>query len=251
MRYAVILPVDKAVSADDMDRTLHSLEKQVPAPPSQVLVLDIGALNRSLCSLIESRPLLDVVYMPYTGGLADGLNKAISVCDQDLIGFADCGSVCTEDRFEKQIAYLISEELSLCFTNVVLLDKCLQPISQMSFPQHPSEAKTFARRSHRVPFNTALVRKDAITAIGGIKPVPGAEFYDLWCRMICADFRLGNPGRYLNFIKEEEKKNPAISVVLKTKKSNLSGNCRNRLSRLILFIGLVGQTISYQFKNHV
>jgi len=93
-------------------RSLHSI--QYPSDLIAVVIVDDGsaaALTREdLAGVAESFSELRIIRLPENQGVARALNSALTTLlkreDYKYIARLDCGDICVEERFAKQVTYL-------------------------------------------------------------------------------------------------------------------------------------------------
>ncbi len=106
----------------------------------------------------------------------------------------DTDDICTSDRFEKQIEFLLkNSKIDILGGQIEEFEKEIGDIkSYRSLPTSHGELMRFAKK--RNPFNhpTIIYRKLAVLEAGGYQDDYLYEDYALWVRMICDGVRVAN-----------------------------------------------------------
>lgn len=118
------------------------------------------------------------------------LNHCLQYVQTDLVARMDGDDWSTPDRFEKQVAFLLSHpEYNLVGTGVAVFDGEKQIASIIKTPIPTKETML---RSNAFSHATIMTYKRVYDALGGYSldsTVERVEDVDLWCRFLAADFK--------------------------------------------------------------
>ena len=126
-------------------------------------------------------------------GLAPSLNRCLAAARGKFIARMDGDDRCSQDRFEKELAYLAAHpDLTIVSTDMQCFDRD-GVWGLRAYPTIP-EPKDLV---HGVPFCHAacMVRREALALAGGYSEADEyarVEDYELWVRMFARGYRGGN-----------------------------------------------------------
>jgi len=160
----------------------------------EVIIVDDGSTDSSPELLAEHAKRDQRICLIRTAnhGVAAALNTGIAAARGELIARMDADDICEPMRFEKQVAHLAQHKACVAVGCVVTpIDDKGSALSVRS--RLPSGVKLKDRcRNFRhfppspptIPHPTAMIRSEALKAIGGYRPcLRGAEDRDLWWRL--------------------------------------------------------------------
>lgn len=182
-----------------LDQALESIwDKQSLKPTEIILVLD-GAITVALKAVVEKWKaqiglILKVIALPENVGLGKALNEGLKHCSYNWIFRMDTDDICTSDRFEKQVAFIVENpEVVLFGTQVLEFEEQVDDAQILKAVPTDFEAiKKFAQ--NRCPFNhmTVAYKKDVILGLGGYQHHLYMEDYNLWLRVIGQGYKVAN-----------------------------------------------------------
>lgn len=129
------------------------------------------------------------------GGLTFALNYGLNIAKGEYIARMDADDISYRDRFEKQVEFLDN------FSDVVLVGARIRLIDEKSIPlKHqpkpkPTDFKDILQYSYwtcPIAHPTVMFRKSNILKLGGYKFGYYGEDYDLWLRLIEANYKINN-----------------------------------------------------------
>lgn len=199
--YSVLMSVYYKDKADWLTTALDSMVNQTVKPTEIVLVLD-GPLTSELYQAIESfnasHPgCLNTVPLKKNGGLGPALQAGLSKCTTDIIARMDSDDYSFPERIEKQLSKM-NQGFDMVGCNAVEFNEDIaRPVSYRVLPEKEDEIIKFSKR--RAPFlhPTLIAKKSALVAVGGWQNVPYAEDYDLFIRLLQANYVGYNIQEYL------------------------------------------------------
>ena len=129
------------------------------------------------------------------GGLTFALNYGLNIANGEYIARMDADDISYIDRFEKQVEYLDSfSDVVLVGTRVRLIDDLSIPLKNQPKPK-PIEFNDILSYSFwtcPIAHPTVMFRKYEILKVGGYKFGYYGEDYDLWLRLIEANYKINN-----------------------------------------------------------
>lgn len=190
-KFSVLMSVYFKEEPEALDLALNSvLDKQTLKPDELVLVED-GPLTDELYKVVndyeKKYPNIIKIYpLEKNSGLGSALNHGLSKCSNDLIVRMDSDDVSCEDRFEKQIDYMIKHpEVSVLGGAISEFeDDPSKPIRLKNMPITYEEVKKYARFRNPINHVTSCFRKKDIESVGGYKDIFYLEDHYLWSRLL-------------------------------------------------------------------
>ncbi len=197
--FSILLSLYHKEKVEYLEKCFESIwDQQILKPTEIVLVLD-GPIGEELTKSVahwqqKLDNILKVVPLAENIGLGKALNEGLKHCTNEWVFRMDTDDICTKDRFAKQVAFIQENPQVVLFGGQIL--EFNQDVSDAqvlkAVPVNHNEIKAFAQK--RCPFNhmTVAYRKDAITALGGYQHHLFMEDYNLWLRVIGADYKVAN-----------------------------------------------------------
>ena len=200
MHFSVIISVYIKENPCYLDEALCSIWDQQTLKPDQIVLVEDGPLLEELKNCINTwkqklGEVLTIVELPENVGLGAALNKGLQQCRYELIARMDTDDISLPNRFEKQIEYFKINP------DVVLLSGYIKefqnkPDDGCFIRKVPIEHKKIVKYlKQRNAFNhmTVLFKKSAVLYVGGYNTkLTYFEDYDLWIRLIQAQYRVSN-----------------------------------------------------------
>lgn len=159
----------------------------------ELLVVANGVDARGIVEYIRRKVSDDRIVFIETpiGQLAHALNLALVQARGEYIARMDADDIALPDRLEKQLEFLIENNLDLLGCNLVLIDENDREIGRRIYPRGASIKK-------RLPFsnpfahNTIFAKKNVLIGARGYNSGFNTEDYDLWLRLGRASVRWDN-----------------------------------------------------------
>jgi glycosyltransferase involved in cell wall biosynthesis len=181
----------------DLVRCLQSIADQTILPAQIVIVLD-GPVDQSIhdvLNLFSSRLPLMMVPLGCNQGLGKALAVGLEACKHDLVARVDTDDVSMNDRFEKQISFLLARP-DVSVVGGVMRENYIHRGATISRDRAgaPSQCNLKKWAQSRNPLNhpTVMFRKNAVMSVGGYVDCPMFEDYLLWVRLMLANHKLAN-----------------------------------------------------------
>ncbi|TBL83576.1 glycosyltransferase [Hafnia alvei] len=196
MNFTVLLSLYYKERPEFLDECFESIRNQSLKANEIVLVID-GPIGDELDNIVgkwEKKLQIKVLRLPINVGLGQALNKGIDYCTNEIIIRMDTDDVCCDDRFKKQIEVLKKhEELVLLGGHIEEYDENLQLLlGKRSVPIGYNLIKK--KSEFKNPFNhmTVAFKKSRIQQVGGYQHHAMMEDYNLWLRVIAANYKVDN-----------------------------------------------------------
>lgn len=195
--FSVLMSVYAAESGSNLKMSLQSVLDQTLKPKEFILVED-GPLTDELYSVIqwfEDFASFDVIKIKNEKnlGLGPSLNKGISAISTPYIIRCDSDDINIPVRFEKQIQFMLSNDLDLSSTPVKEFDCGIDEI--IGIKSIPEDEESIIKMSkYRNPINhmSACYKKASIIKAGMYEDIPYFEDYFLWLKMINLNMKIRN-----------------------------------------------------------
>lgn len=164
--------------------------------PSEIIIVADGPVSLEIEDLLckyEDKEIFKIIRLQQNKGLANALNIGISKASYEFVARMDSDDICFENRFEKQIEFIVKQNLDIIGAQIVEFGNDIQDIvSVRKVPlQHDEMIKFMKVRS---PFShpTILFRKEVHTALNGYDVKIFPEDYDFFVRAYLKGFKFGN-----------------------------------------------------------
>ena len=198
MNYSVLMSVYKNEKVDFFNQAIESLLNQT-VPPEQIVLVRDGAVYEELQSAIDKyvdeRPDL-FTYLPLevNGGLGDALRHGVPYCRNELIGRMDTDDISLPDRFEKQLAFLVSNpDVDIVGGNISeFINSPDEIVDYRIVPETHVEIAQYLKS--RAPFNhvTVMFKKTAVEKAGSYEGFYCFEDWYLWAKMYLSGAKFAN-----------------------------------------------------------
>lgn len=193
------ISVVMAVYKNDNDlffkEAVKSLLNQTCLPSEIIIVVD-GYVNTKINDVLHqlaSNNLIKIIRLPENKGLASALNVGIKSAKYDLIARMDADDICFLDRFEKQINFLIKENLDFVGGQIIEFGVDISDvISERKVPFKHEEIVKFMKYRAAFSHPTILFRKVVFDSLNGYDTNIFPEDYDFFVRVSLSGFKMGN-----------------------------------------------------------
>ena len=196
--FSVLIATYEGDDPDDLERAVQSVINQTVQPDEIVVVADgplTQQLDTVLTELAEEHPdLFHRTSLSTNRGLGAALCHGVETCSHEWIARMDSDDVAVDDRFERQIEYLRDNpETDAVGGYIGEFDEDPSLVKTIrEVPTTPDTLRSAAR--FRCPLNhpTVMFRRLAVLEVGNYRPLRSMQDYDLWMRMLAADYTLAN-----------------------------------------------------------
>ncbi len=152
----------------------------------ELVVVDDGSSDRTpeiLASIDDGR--LVVVRNEANIGIAESLNVALRHASGEWIARMDADDRSLPERLERQLRYMqVHPEAELVSTWARLIDGEGAEIGVHEAPQRPEEIARQMLGHNCIVHGSVFAHASTMRAAGGYRPLPCAEDYDLWMRLL-------------------------------------------------------------------
>lgn len=189
-RYSVLMSVYKNEKAEFLKRAIASMFSQTVPTDDFVLVCD-GPLTEELENVISEYQAaypdrFHQVRLKENKGLGLALQAGVLECQHELVARMDSDDISAHDRCEKQLALFMNRSaLSLCSGTIAEFQTDPEkPDTFRKLPCSQEDILRYAKKRNPMNHMAVMFRKSSVLAAGNYQPVPFAEDYDLWVRML-------------------------------------------------------------------
>lgn len=201
--YSVLMTVYKKEEAGFFRQAIDSMVNQTVMSNDFVVVCD-GPLTKELDQVIDDSVhkypnLFRIVRLEKNVGIGAATNIGLQYCKNDLIAKMDADDVAVSQRCELQLAaFDANPQLAVLGGYLAEFDHTPEePYAIREVPLANNDIRKFARR--RQPFNnvTVMYRKSVVLKVGGYRSLERNEDFDLYIRLLHADYYAMNLPRVL------------------------------------------------------
>ncbi len=192
--FSVFMSLYGKERAENLESCFLSLKQQTQLPTEIVLVID-GPISERLEDIVRRWEMImpvKRVVLASNLGLGLALAEGMKQCSYEYIARMDTDDICLPERFQRQILFLHNNP------DVALLGTAIREFSETGeerlklLPEYHAEIKAFARLKN--PFNhmSVMFKRSVVEAVGGYHHHLYMEDYNLWLRMIAANYKTHN-----------------------------------------------------------
>lgn len=197
VKFSVLMSVYVKERASYLEASLDSVINQTLSP-SEIIIVEDGPLTNELNAVLakyqKKHPFIKTVRLAKNIGLGLALNEGLRACSNTLVARMDTDDIAHEDRFEKQISFMLKNpEIDMISANIAEYDDSLKTLlSHRNVPERHDSI--IAMMKSRSPFNHMAVvyKKDVVLGAGGYEHCLSFEDYYLWCKLANSGARFHN-----------------------------------------------------------
>ena len=205
-RLSVVLPVYAGAGPEHFRRALESIYAQT-YPACEVIVVEDGPLlddhHRVLEDFSARTPPLRRIALPDNRGAAAANQAGLQAARCEWIAKADSDDVNLPARFAVQVEALRKADADGapldCLGSAMFEfdgggpgEEADHVTGLRTRPGSPEEIARVMRRNNPMNHPTLVYRRETALAVGGYRPLPYMEDYDLMARMLAAGARMRN-----------------------------------------------------------
>ncbi|MBX3028225.1 glycosyltransferase [bacterium] len=188
-RVSVVLPFRDAAAT--LPAALDSITAQT-LDDWEGLLIDDGSSDGS-AALADARAAADPRWrlLRAGGGIVDALNRGIAAARAPLIARMDADDVALPQRLARQVAAFDADPaltvvacLVEAFPAAELTDGMRRYIDWLNGVVSPAAIRDALFVESPIAHPSAVIRTDALRAVGGYRAFDGPEDYDLWLRLL-------------------------------------------------------------------
>lgn len=183
---SVLMPAHN--SEKTIFRAIESTLKALNADSELIICLD-GCTDRTqeiVLSFNDER--IKVITNSRSEGVAQSLNKLLSVASKPYVARMDSDDICFKGRFQRQVRLIEQANVDLVFGNCILFSiKFKLPflIPQIPFGLSPQQSQLALLMGCPFVHSTLLAKRECLIELDGYRNL-AAEDYDLWLRAASA-----------------------------------------------------------------
>lgn len=196
MGISVLMSVYQKEKPEYFKAALESVINQT-MQPDEILVIKDGPLTTELETVLEEVSkhcsYLRTYQFEENVQLGRALRKGVELCENGLIARMDTDDIACPDRLQKQCDYMMAHE------DVAVLGGYIEEFcDDQSFsnvktiPTGIEDIRSYARFRNPLNHMTVMFRKTAVLEVGNYRHYPFLEDYDLWGRVLAADYEIDN-----------------------------------------------------------
>lgn len=204
---SVLISTYAGERADRLECALASMVTQTVRPSEVVIVLDgpVGADQERVIERLSSAHVgigWRIVRLTIHAGLAQALNAGLAECREPYVARMDSDDISARDRLEEQSAFLQShpEVDLLAGWQAEFEDDSARVTRTKTTPETHDEIVRSLRWRNVISHPTIMFRREAVSELGGYRPILYLEDYDLYMRLVAR-------GRHLHALQR-----PLVSV---------------------------------------
>ncbi|TYP97352.1 glycosyl transferase family 2 [Tenacibaculum adriaticum] len=194
-KISVVMSVYYNDNAIHFEQAVESLLNQTYKPSEIVIVVD-GCVSKELEEVIKkynNNDIIIIIKLSNNQGLANALNIAIRSSSHELIARMDSDDICFKDRFEKQMKFLIDNDLDFVGGQMIEFGKNLEDIvSYRRVPLKHEDIIDFMKYRAAFSHPTILFKKKVFKSLKGYDINIFPEDYDFFVRVYLGGFKMGN-----------------------------------------------------------
>ena len=198
MDISVVMSVYKSEKADYLDRALQSVWTDQTLKPKEIVLVIDGEIGDELRKVVNDwkdklQKSLIIHQTPKNLGLTKSLNIAIGLSSGDLIARMDSDDISIPNRFEKQVAYLMSNK------SISVVGGAIQEFSSSNpclkvrhYPQNMETIRNYICKASPLAHPSVMMRREIFDVIKYNERYRMSQDIALWYDALCAGFLIGN-----------------------------------------------------------
>lgn len=196
VKFSVLMSIYYKEKPENFKLALDSIFNQTMKPTEIILVED-GNLTDDLEKVIKEYEKkysnFLVIRNKENKGLGYSLNDGLKKCHFNYIFRMDTDDICRNDRFEKQIQYMIDNPtIDVLGSNIFEFNENIDEKMRIKKMPVGEEVKKYILRRNPLNHMTVCFKKSSVEECGGYQPMDYLEDYYLWVRMHIAGKRIDN-----------------------------------------------------------
>lgn len=197
MKFSVLLSLYYKENPVYLSQSLDSIFHQTLRADEVILVED-GLLTQDLDEVVsrykKEYPELKVIQLENNCGLGKALNEGLKHCSYDLVVRVDTDDICKNERFEKQVLFMIEHpDIDVCSAYIDEFDENTENVcSTRSLPENHAEIYKFGQRRNPINHPVSVFRKHVIEDAGSYQHFWLFEDYYLWARLMVKGAKFHN-----------------------------------------------------------
>jgi glycosyltransferase involved in cell wall biosynthesis len=177
-----------------LEKAILSVINQTYQNYEIIVIDDASSQNNKL--IIDKFP--NIIYYKFNKNQGGNIcrNKGIELSSGDYIAFLDDDDTWIENKLEKQIKFMIKNNLDFSYTgrNIIKVDDKLNEISRrysFSTPKYNSLKKSIMQKNFIGTTSSIMFKKTSLILVGGFdKNMPMMQDYELYIRALHKDLKV-------------------------------------------------------------
>lgn len=196
-QFSVLMSLYIKEKAEYFHECMESLLRQTVMPTEIVIVLD-GPISCEVEAELkkyenENSGLIKRVPLEHNVGLGLALREGILHCSNEIIARMDTDDIAREDRFEKQLVFLLNNDVDVCSSSILEFSESVDKIiGERVVPEKHDEIIKYQKQRSAFNHMAVMYRKSKVLQAGNYENCPLMEDDMLWVRMIIAGAKCGN-----------------------------------------------------------
>lgn len=195
MNYSILMSIYFKEKASYLAECLQSISKQ-SRPPGEVVIVEDGPLTEELYQVLtgfsDSLPIKRVV-LTKNVGLGRALNEGLKHCSYDFVARMDTDDICHPERFEKQLAIMLDNDVDVCGSWVGEFESCCHIINgYRKVPVLHDDIIKYSKSRNPLNHPSVMYKKQVVLSVSGYDDVLFFEDYHLWLKLIAGGARFYN-----------------------------------------------------------
>ena len=196
IQFSVLMSVYKKETPIFLKQALESVYYQT-VRPSEIILIEDGPLTNELYEIVEEFnkicPVLRVVKLRENYGLGEALRVGVEKCKYEYIFRADTDDICVQDRFEKQLKFMLeNKDVDVLGTNIAEFKDSIQENMRLKKMPINNEINKYIIKRNPLNHMTVCMRKEAVLKAGNYQSLQYLEDYYLWIRMFLLKMKIQN-----------------------------------------------------------
>ena len=196
--FSVLIPVYHQTDPKHLEQALNSVFSQSISPSEVILVVDrtqsVPELNAVLNRWDTDRDQITIEPVGVEHSLGFALQRGVDKSSHELIFRMDADDICKSGRFASQLSTLKNNP-SIDVLGSYIEEFDSDPNEPHAIKKVPVETEEVEKTSrYRCPLNhpSVVFKKSSVLDVGGYRDIDMIEDYDLWMRLLHADYKIEN-----------------------------------------------------------
>ncbi len=180
-------------SREDVLKSVQSILEQTYGNFEFIIVCDNPdsiSIRKLLREVEKMDDRIKIVWNKDNIGLALSLNRAYEISKGSIIARMDADDISRNNRFEKQVEFLIREKCDLIWSSYSFIDEDGGEIEGSVRYYTKDEIIRNLPYKNIVHHPTVMLTRDMFEKVGGYRNFPCSQDYDLWLRMLDAGAKI-------------------------------------------------------------
>lgn len=207
-KISVLMSVYKNDNPEWFKMAIDSVCNQTLIPDEVLIIID-GPVSDEIKQVIKDKEeeftFIRHYQIEQNVGTGRALEIGLPMCKNELIARMDSDDISKPDRFEKQVKFLIENNLDVVGSDIS--EFCNSPDEVVSIREVPKKEEDIKKYiKSRTPFNhvSVLMKKSKVLESGNYQHMHYCEDYYLWCRMLLVGAKMGNMDEILVNVRMNE-----------------------------------------------